>query len=190
MGEVVTHGSVGGGSPAVGGDGFMGGNLMGSPQMSRCFPLRNFHRQSGLHRLRERAFPLIVMKTHVYLCALLVLGCSSLGVRAQTGPFPVTDWPATRDLSKKVHFVVTDDGLSAPGVNWEPGLSLLSGGDQTTEDINIGGFTAKKVTGNYLNVADPALRCGGTARRSIFWCRRTAIRPCSMPRGHPGTSTS
>ncbi len=101
------------------------------------------------------------MKTHVYLCALLVLGCSSLGVRAQTGPFPVTDWPATRDLSKKVHFVVTDDGLSAPGENWEPGLSLLSGGDQTTEDINIGGFTAKKVTGNYLNVADPAFDVWG-----------------------------
>ena len=96
------------------------------------------------------------MKTHVYLCALLVLGCSSLGVYSQTGPFPITDWPATRDASKKVHFLVTDGELPVPGENWVSGLSILSGGDQVTEDINIGGFTAKKVTGNFLNVADPA----------------------------------
>jgi len=94
------------------------------------------------------------MKTRALFFSLLLLGGFSLGVRAQTGPFPATDWPATKDASKKVHFVVTDGGLAAPSDSWVSELSLLSGGDQTTEDISIGGFTGKKVTGNYLNVAD------------------------------------
>lgn len=94
------------------------------------------------------------MKTHALLFSLLALGCSSLVAQSQTGPFPVTDWPASKNLAKKVHFVVTDGGLAAPGENWVPELTLLSGGDQTTEAISIGGFDAIKVTGNYLNVAD------------------------------------
>ena len=94
------------------------------------------------------------MKTRAFLLSLLFLGWSTVGGHAQTGPFPVTDWPATKDVSKKVHYVVTDEGLSAPSDNWVPELSILSGGDQTTADISIGGFNAKKVTGNYLNVAD------------------------------------
>ncbi len=94
------------------------------------------------------------MKPHLLLCSLVVLGLNSLGVRAQTGPFPATDWPATRDLSKKVHYIVTDGGLESPGENWVPGLSILDGGDQTTQDFAIGGFTGKKATSSFLNIAD------------------------------------
>jgi hypothetical protein len=35
-------------------------------------------------------------------------------------------------------------------------LTILSGGDQETQDITIGGFQGKKVTANFLNVADSA----------------------------------
>ncbi|MBL9126164.1 MAG: hypothetical protein JNL97_00885, partial [Verrucomicrobiales bacterium] len=94
------------------------------------------------------------MKPYAFFVALLLLGSGAHDLRSQTGPFPANDWPATKDVSKKVHFVVTDGGLAAPGDNWVPELSVLSGGDQTTEDFAIGGFVGKKVTGNYLNVAD------------------------------------
>ncbi len=74
--------------------------------------------------------------------------------QAQTGPFPPTDWPATLDANKVVHYYVTDDTLAAPSANWTPDLQVLSGGDQITEGINIGGFNGLKVVGNFLNVAD------------------------------------
>lgn len=87
------------------------------------------------------------------LVSVLMLGTFTKAV-AQTGPFPDNNWPATRDPAKRVHFVVTDGGLTPPSDTWEPTLTILSGGDQTTEDITIGGYAAKKVTGNFLNVAD------------------------------------
>jgi hypothetical protein len=43
---------------------------------------------------------------------------------------------------------------SLPGGSWAEGLQILSGGDQGTEDTNIGGHTGKKVIGTYLNIAD------------------------------------
>ncbi|MGE3312528.1 MAG: hypothetical protein AB7O66_21380 [Limisphaerales bacterium] len=95
------------------------------------------------------------MKTHPLFLGLLALSLATEQVRSQTGPFPVNDWPATRDPSKIVHYVVTDGGLEPPSENWVPELSILSGGDQMTADIAIGGFTGKKATSNYLNVADP-----------------------------------
>jgi hypothetical protein len=95
------------------------------------------------------------MKTRAIISSLLLMGFSGLQAGAQTGPFPPTEWPASLDLSKQVHFVVTDGGLSAPSDTWQPELMILSGGDQTTEDFTIGGFTGKKVTGSFLNIADP-----------------------------------
>jgi hypothetical protein len=54
-----------------------------------------------------------------------------------------------------VDYVVTDEGLPPPSANWEPNsLIILTGGDQGTEDTQIGGHTGKKVTGQHLNVAD------------------------------------
>jgi hypothetical protein len=58
-------------------------------------------------------------------------------------------------VNKLVHFLVTDGGLTAPGGLWTEGLNILSGGDQVTEDVTIGGHVGKKVTGSFLNVADP-----------------------------------
>lgn len=86
---------------------------------------------------------------------LLLLTGAARVANAQTGPFDPTAWPPTIDKTKAVHFIATDGGLAAPSDNWSPQLSILSGGDQTTEDFAIGGFTGKKVTGSYLNIADP-----------------------------------
>ena len=72
------------------------------------------------------------------------------------GPFPPESWPASADKSKTVHFVSVNDAFDPHGANWiEGNMKLLSGGDQNTEAIKIGGFDGIKVLGNYLNTADP-----------------------------------
>ena len=73
---------------------------------------------------------------------------------AQQGPFPVDAWPPTVNKTVNVQYVSVADTLAALNDRWLPNLSILSGGDQETVDIQIGGFPAKKVTGNNLNVAD------------------------------------
>ena len=85
------------------------------------------------------------------LCLVLV----SATLVAQTGPFDPENWPTTVNPAMKVHYVVTDATLAPPGGTWlEATLQALTGGDQTTTDLTIGGHQAKKVTGNYLNIAD------------------------------------
>lgn len=89
--------------------------------------------------------------------SLLALAAGSLtawSAQAQTGPFPPTDWPATIDANKVVHYYVTDDTLVAPSGTWIPNLQVLAGGDHDTGPFNIGGFNGLKALGNYLNVAD------------------------------------
>jgi hypothetical protein len=71
------------------------------------------------------------------------------------GPFPPDQWPASADANKVVHFVSVDDAFQPLGNSWVSGnMNILSGGDQVTAPIQIGGFSGLKVTGNYLNVAD------------------------------------
>lgn len=75
-------------------------------------------------------------------------------LHAQEGPFPPESWPVSINKNVTVHFVTVGDSLPAPNGNWIPSLQFLSGGDQQTADLQIGGYPAKKVTGNYLNTAD------------------------------------
>jgi hypothetical protein len=77
-----------------------------------------------------------------------------LTVQAQQGPFSPEDWPATIDPNKTVHFISVDQALSTPGGWFDDVVQILSGGDQVTEPITIGGHSGLKVIGNYLNVAD------------------------------------
>ncbi len=84
-----------------------------------------------------------------------ILPLVALTLLSAAAPAPPDNWPPTLDPSKTVHYVVTDGGLSAPSDSWVEGLTILTGGDQVTEDFTIGGLMGKKVTGNYLNVADP-----------------------------------
>ena len=80
-----------------------------------------------------------------------------VGTLAQEGPFSPEDWPASADSSKEVHYVVTDpDATFAPvGAQWFEGdLTVLSGGDQATRGVSIGGFQGTRTLGAYLNIAD------------------------------------
>ena len=72
------------------------------------------------------------------------------------GPFPPDQWPASADPSKTVHYVSVGDTFSPLSENWITGnMQILSGGDQVTSPIQIGGFAGLKATSNYLNIADP-----------------------------------
>ncbi|MDG2125237.1 MAG: hypothetical protein P8J87_16150 [Verrucomicrobiales bacterium] len=44
--------------------------------------------------------------------------------------------------------------LTPLGAGWDETLTILSGGDQGTEPVLIGGFEGLRVTGNHLNIAD------------------------------------
>lgn len=95
------------------------------------------------------------MKFQSIFSLLLAAFVGSLASQAQTGPFSPEDWPATKQATKKVHYVITDDNLQPPGATWLANeLTILSGGDQGTANITIGGHKGKKVTGGFLNIAD------------------------------------
>jgi len=72
------------------------------------------------------------------------------------GPFDSENWPKSIVPAKQAHFVSTDQAFAAPpGANWpSDALQILSGGDQATTPITIGGHSGLKATGNYLNVSD------------------------------------
>ena len=90
------------------------------------------------------------------ITAIVAAACLALvrSLYAQDGPFPPDAWPASADGDKLVHFTSADFSLDGLGDGWEETLSFLSGGDQATEPIDIGGFEGVKVTGTYLNIAD------------------------------------
>lgn len=70
------------------------------------------------------------------------------------GPYDPNDWPSVADPTKPVHFTSTDGSFAPLSDTWTPSLALLSGGDQATAAITLGGHTGVKVVGNYLNTAD------------------------------------
>lgn len=94
------------------------------------------------------------MKKQIVLTSLWLAAVSCV-LQAQTGPFDPANWPETADAAKIVHFVTTDGTLAPLGDSWiQGGMKILSGGDQQTESVNIGGYTGLRVTGSYLNVSD------------------------------------
>ncbi len=96
------------------------------------------------------------MKTiHTVLLLAVLLSCGG-ELRAQPkGPFSPEDWPVTKDAKKKVHYFSVGSVLAPVSATWlADELTILTGGDQVTTSINIGGHTGLKVTGNNLNIAD------------------------------------
>ena len=96
------------------------------------------------------------MKFHyISLCVLIAGFVLTPYVNAQEGPFSPDDWPETADLNSVVHYVDTESLLSPLGDEWmEDELRVLTGGDQVTTAIEIGGVNALKVNQAYLNIAD------------------------------------
>ncbi|MBI4602819.1 MAG: hypothetical protein HY721_12755 [Planctomycetes bacterium] len=94
------------------------------------------------------------LRVAAFLGFSLVLARPPLG--AQDPPHDPEDWPPTIDDARVVHYVSTDLAFAPPGETWiASGLQVLTGGDQVTEPIMIGGHDGLKVVGNYLNVKDP-----------------------------------
>jgi hypothetical protein len=81
----------------------------------------------------------------------------TVGLHAQTGPFSPTNWPPTIDPSATVDYAILDPNavfVNTPA-GWSGVLSIPGGGDETWQDITLGGLAGVQETGNYLNIADP-----------------------------------
>jgi hypothetical protein len=96
------------------------------------------------------------MGKHVFNVGILIISLGWAGHSyGQTGPFNPEQWPPTSDTNKAVHFISTDEAFTPLSASWigDP-LQILSGGDQVTAPVTIGGHTGVRVAGTYLNVAD------------------------------------
>lgn len=76
------------------------------------------------------------------------------GPRTARGPFSPEAWPPTLDPTKKVHYISIDNALTPPSANWTSNLKILTGGDQPTESVTVGGHTGVRVAGFKFNTAD------------------------------------
>src|ERR1043166_3466342 len=93
------------------------------------------------------------MKTNTYLTLCFSSLC--LSISAQTNYPDPEVWPSTIVPAKTVHFVSVDSAFTAPSASWVAGdLIILTGGDQVTQPITIGGHTGIVTIGQYLNIAD------------------------------------
>ncbi|HEY3854140.1 MAG TPA: hypothetical protein VGO67_07090 [Verrucomicrobiae bacterium] len=89
--------------------------------------------------------------------ACLVSVFAAIHLHAQTGPFPVTNWPPTIDASAPVDYAILDPNavFDNTPAGWNAVLTIPNGGDQPWQNTTIGGFEGVQETGNYLNIADP-----------------------------------
>ncbi len=99
------------------------------------------------------------MKRLVFLawtvCALGAgLWAAGQGKRGANGPFNPDAWPPTVNAAKKVHYVCTDGTLTPPNPNWTANMKILTGGDQPTEAVTVGGHAAVRIAGFKFNTAD------------------------------------
>ena len=89
------------------------------------------------------------------VCALGI-GMCAVGQSGQRGrgPFSPEAWPTSINTAKKVHYVCTDGMLTPPNPNWTANMKILSGGDQPTEAVTVGGHQAVRIAGFKFNTAD------------------------------------
>lgn len=74
-------------------------------------------------------------------------------------PLDTEQWPPDTDFDQEIHYWSADGFLTDTlpddvGNFVDPSLIILTGGDQTTEDVTIAGKAAKKANTTYFNVAD------------------------------------
>src|ERR1043166_426122 len=112
------------------------------------------------------------MKTRI-LIGSVALAVGSVSSAIAQGPYPATNWPASIDPGKMVHyFVVNDTGFTVPNANWTQTLGIVAynvanSGDQgnsTQEVCDPRGFTltGDKATQTFLNVYDTAFQAWNT----------------------------
>ena len=101
-----------------------------------------------INRKRSAFSALTVCMLGVGLCAV-----GTSGQRGR-GPFNPEAWPTSINPAKKVHYVCTDGTLPPPNSNWTANMKILTGGDQPTEAITVGGHQAVRIAGFKFNTAD------------------------------------
>lgn len=94
------------------------------------------------------------VKSSYFILVLLWAALTARIAHPAVGPFNPDAWPPTAKADQPVHFVSTDQSFQPLGATWLSDLQILSGGDQDTGPIRIGGHDGIKVIGNYLNIAD------------------------------------
>ncbi|MCW3054294.1 MAG: hypothetical protein JWN14_3464 [Chthonomonadales bacterium] len=97
---------------------------------------------------RSALSALTVCVLGVGLCAVGMTGPKD------RGPFNPEVWPTSINPVKKVHYVCTDGTLQPPNPNWTANMKILTGGDQPTEALTIGGHQAVRIAGFKFNTAD------------------------------------
>lgn len=88
---------------------------------------------------------------------LLSILCASLwagGTLCVAQPHDPEVWPSVVNTNKIVHYMNTDGVFDPLGAGWSSTLSVLSGGDQATETVTVGGHQGIKAAANNLNIAD------------------------------------
>ncbi|MBI1388469.1 MAG: hypothetical protein GC154_08475 [bacterium] len=96
-----------------------------------------------------------MMKKLLYLLGLLIV----LVPFATAQSLDTTQWPPNTDFQDEIHYWSADGFLtealpSNASSLVVDSLTILSGGDQVTEDVTVGGLAAKKSASPYFNVAD------------------------------------
>jgi hypothetical protein len=100
-----------------------------------------------------------IMQKFLSSLILLALFVCHISLAVPAGPFSPENWPETKDPKKKVHYISTDAAFTPVSDTWlADELRILSGGDQVTQPITIGGHQGVKVAGNYLNIADTSFQ--------------------------------
>lgn len=111
-----------------------------------------------ISRLAYRIHSALMKTSSAFPRLLTGLVCAKC-LAATVGPFSPEIWPATVNPQKKVHYVSTDGMFLPVSSSWRADeLKILTGGDQTTEAVTIGGHSGVKAIGGYLNVADASFR--------------------------------
>lgn len=87
---------------------------------------------------------------------MFALVVRSMTVHAEQAPLDSETLPSSIQPSKQVHFVSIDGAFKPANSNWSPCLKILTGGDQVTEPVDIGGHSGVKVMGIKFNTADPS----------------------------------
>ncbi len=89
---------------------------------------------------------------------VLLFAIALFSLPVSTQPLDIESWPPDTDFSQEVHYWSSDgfldDGVPEGADDFLNSLTILNGGDQTTEEIILADQIAVRATNNFMNVAD------------------------------------
>jgi hypothetical protein len=95
-------------------------------------------------------------RKHALFAAILALMLALQSARAQNGPFPVSDWPASINTNLIVDYWIVDPNASFnTPAGWNGVVSWQNCCDQTYVGLTLAGLYGVQATSGNLNFADP-----------------------------------